>query len=32
VLIPEDDNPGIPYMFMVVGHNWSAKGRKGGAA
>lgn len=32
VLKPEDDNPGTPFMFMIVGHNWSAKGRKGGAA
>lgn len=31
VLNPEDDNPGTPYMFMIVGHNWNAKGRKGGA-
>lgn len=28
VMLPEDDDVGMPYMFMVVGHNWEAKRRK----
>ena len=30
VVLPDDDDPDMPYMFVVSGH-CSAKGRKGGA-